>query len=158
MFPKNSVYKDESDGDSTALSLVTPAKNADPIDGLSTHILPDALANDPETGALIDYPYQKAGGAKSFRVDGNGNLILVSIAKRVPTHEPYQQHENTNQTRFSRSFTDREGIENSTGGKTAPYVGSGDTPKDGFSAPTKEGQSPRGSTVKKPSFKNWSGR
>ena len=158
VFPKNSVYKDESDGDSTALSLVTPAKNADPIDGLSTHILPDALANDPETGNVIDYPYQKADGAKPFRVDSNGNLILVSVAKRVPTHEPYQQHENTNKTKYSRSFTDREGIENSTGGKTAPYTGSGDTPKAGFSAPTQQGQSPRGSTVRKPSFKNWSGR
>ena len=159
VFPKNSVYKDDAEGDSTSSeNLIDPAVPADPIDGLSTHILPDALANDPETGDVIDYPYQKANGAKPFRVDSNGNLILVSVAKRVPTHEPYQQHENTNRTKYSRASTDREGSENSTGGKTAPYTGSGDTPKAGFSAPTQQGQSPRGSTVKKPSFKNWSGR
>mgnify|MGYP003309575051 CR=1 FL=1 len=80
------------------------------------------------------------------------------MSKRVPTHEPYQQHESTDKTRFARETTDREGVESSTGGEVAPYAGGGSTAKAGFSAPTKQGQSPRGSTIKKPSFKNWSGR
>tara|TARA_Y100000593_G_scaffold68104_1_gene125162 strand:+ start:339 stop:2645 length:2307 start_codon:yes stop_codon:yes gene_type:complete len=164
VFPKNSVYKDESDGDSTALSLVTPAKNADPIDGLTTHILPDALPNDPETGKAIDYPYQKADGAVQARVDSGGNLIIVSVSKRVPTHEPYQQHENSDRARFSRESTDREGNESSTGGKTAPYSGGGGAADGGDTADVGTGNVKPGfskpsigavSGVKKPSWKNF---
>ncbi len=128
VFAKTSVYKDDADGDSTGTDLITAAKNADPIDGLSTHILPDALANDPETGNAIDYPYQKADGAVQARVDSGGNLIIVSVSKRVPTHEPYQQHESTDKTRFARETTDREGVESSTGGEVAPYAGGGADP------------------------------
>jgi len=128
VFPKNSVYKDEADGDSTGFLLVEAATPADPIDGLTTHILPDALPNDPETGNAIDYPYQKADGAVQARVDSGGNLIIVSVSKRVPTHEPYQQHESTDKTRFARETTDREGVESSTGGEVAPYAGGGADP------------------------------
>ena len=128
VFPKNSVYKDEADGDSTGFLLVEAATPADPIDGLTTHILPDALPNDPETGNVIDYPYQKADGAVQARVDSGGNLIIVSVSKRVPTHEPYQQHESTDKTRFARETTDREGVESSVGGETAPYAGGGADP------------------------------
>ena len=128
VFPKNSVYKDEADGDSTGFLLVEAATPADPIDGLTTHILPDALPNDPETGNAIDYPYQKADGAVQARVDSGGNLIIVSVSKRVPTHEPYQQHESTDKTRFARETTDREGVESSVGGEVAPYAGGGADP------------------------------
>ena len=126
VFPKNSVYKDDAEGDSTSIiTLIDPAVPADPIDGLTTHILPDALSNDPETGNVIDYPYQKADGAVQARVDSGGNLIIVSVSKRVPTHEPYQQHEATDKERFSRETTDREGVESSVGGEVAPYAGGG---------------------------------
>ena len=129
VFPKNSVYKDDAEGDSTASEFtIDPATPADPIDGLTTHILPDALPNDPETGNAIDYPYQKADGAVQARVDSGGNLIIVSVSKRVPTHEPYQQHESTDKTRFARETTDREGVESSVGGEVAPYAGGGADP------------------------------
>ena len=86
------------------------------------------MPNDPETGNAIDYPYQKADGAVQARVDSGGNLIIVSVSKRVPTHEPYQQHESTDKTRYARETTDREGVESSTGCEVGPYAGGGADP------------------------------
>ena len=64
---------------------------------------------------------------------------LVSIMKRVPTHEPYDQHENIDPTRFSASATDRL---NSDPNATPVLAQSGGTTEQYNVAPATKGTPP----------------
>ena len=74
---------------------------------------PSAAQTAAQAQALPLYTLPNRDPATGWR-DGNFYRTedLVSIMKRVPTHEPYDQHENINPSSFSATATDR--LNNST--------------------------------------------